>query len=154
MVCNLHCIPTGCSQGYADKKHAYIAAQGIYNALRSCTHSRAMSDTYLSLSLSPLPCLSCFLCVCVPGPTEVTVERFWQMVWEHQLTTIVMLTRCVEDGKVCFSLLWLAASLSNTLTLYTSRLGNNMKSVLYKPKYLLITGNYKMTTNYIHCTCT
>ena len=22
------------------------------------------------------------------------------MVWEYQLTTIVMLTRCVEDGKV------------------------------------------------------
>ena len=26
--------------------------------------------------------------------------RFWQMVWENKLTTIVMLTRCVEDGKV------------------------------------------------------
>ena len=36
----------------------------------------------------------------VTGPTEQSVERFWRMVWEYQLTTIVMLTRCVEDGKV------------------------------------------------------
>ena len=46
---------------------------------------------YLSLSAAV---------VCVSGPTELTVERFWQMVWEQQLPTIVMLTRCVEDGKV------------------------------------------------------
>ena len=34
------------------------------------------------------------------GPTGVTVNRFWEMVWEQQTPTIVMLTRCVEDGKV------------------------------------------------------
>ena len=34
------------------------------------------------------------------GPTEETVVKFWQMVWEYQLTTIVMLTRCVEDSRV------------------------------------------------------
>ena len=38
--------------------------------------------------------------VLVAGPTELTVVKFWQMVWEYQLTTIVMLTRCVEDNKV------------------------------------------------------
>ena len=34
------------------------------------------------------------------GPKEQTVGKFWQMVWEQQLPTIVMLTRCVEDGRV------------------------------------------------------
>ena len=38
----------------------------------------------------------------VTGPTEQSMERFWRMVWEYQLTTIVMLTRCVEDGKVSY----------------------------------------------------
>ena len=38
--------------------------------------------------------------VCVAGPTELTVVKFWQMVWEYQVNTIVMLTRCVEDNKV------------------------------------------------------
>ena len=36
----------------------------------------------------------------VAGPTKETVVKFWQMVWEYQLNTIVMLTRCVEDNKV------------------------------------------------------
>ena len=51
------------------------------------------NDLYIHCYLSPPPCG-------VAGPTEQTVGRFWQMVWENQLTTIVMLTRCVEDGKV------------------------------------------------------
>ena len=42
------------------------------------------------------------------GPTGVTVNRFWEMVWEQQTHTIVMLTRCVEDGKVSSCLLTLA----------------------------------------------
>jgi protein tyrosine phosphatase len=27
------------------------------------------------------------------------VNRFWEMVWENRVHTIVMLTRCIEDGK-------------------------------------------------------
>ena len=34
------------------------------------------------------------------GPVKVSVGRFWSMVWEYGLHTIVMLTRCVEAGKV------------------------------------------------------
>ncbi|CAI8048070.1 Receptor-type tyrosine-protein phosphatase S [Geodia barretti] len=54
--CYLHSF----TQGYPDKKNAYIAPQ---------------------------------------GPTGVTVNRFWEMVWENEVHTIVMLTRCVEDAK-------------------------------------------------------
>ena len=35
----------------------------------------------------------------VEGPTEETVVKFWQMVWEYQLSIIVMLTRCIENNK-------------------------------------------------------
>lgn len=37
------------------------------------------------------------------GPLQNTVEHMWQMAWEQGCTTIVMLTRCVEDraSKAC-----------------------------------------------------
>ena len=59
-----------------------------------------MCIVYYAYKLQP-PCMYIhFSLVCVAGPTEETVVKFWQMVWEYQLTTIVMLTRCVEDNKV------------------------------------------------------
>ena len=37
------------------------------------------------------------------GPVEVSVERFWRMVWENQIPTVVMLTQCTEAGKVWYN---------------------------------------------------
>ena len=51
----------------------------------------------LLLTFGPYSCVSLSA-----GPTGVTVNRFWEMVWENEVHTIVMLTRCVEDGKVCW----------------------------------------------------
>ena len=42
----------------------------------------------------------CFSYTLCQGPMEHTVGRFWEMVWEYQISTIVMLTRCAEDRKV------------------------------------------------------
>ena len=59
--------------------------------------------------------LSCLITVCVhllqgynranayvaaQGPMPNTVGDFWRMVWEHRLSTIVMLTKVTEGGKV------------------------------------------------------
>jgi len=34
------------------------------------------------------------------GPTEASMDDFWRMIWEHNTTTIVMLTGLLENGKV------------------------------------------------------
>ena len=87
-------------QGYGEKKHAYIAAQGVCVCVCVCV----------------CMCVRVCVCVCVcvycmqpnttcivhafSGPVTQSVEQFWRMVWEYQLETIVMLTKCVEGGKV------------------------------------------------------
>ena len=41
------------------------------------------------------------LCI---GPLPNTVGHFWQMVWDHKIEVIVMLTALVESGKVIIML--------------------------------------------------
>ena len=36
----------------------------------------------------------------VQGPLPATVNDFWRLVWEQKARAIVMLTKCVEMGKV------------------------------------------------------
>ncbi|CAI8039702.1 Receptor-type tyrosine-protein phosphatase S, partial [Geodia barretti] len=38
--------------------------------------------------------------IAAQGPVDVSVERFWRMVWEYETPTILMLTQCTEAGKV------------------------------------------------------
>eukprot|EP00731_Ephydatia_muelleri_P025777 Em0017g860a len=42
----------------------------------------------------------------LPWPTENTIADFWRMVWEGRLQTIVMLTKCSEDGKSKCEMYW------------------------------------------------
>ena len=35
------------------------------------------------------------------GPREDTVIDFWRMIWEQNCSTVIMLTKCLENGRVC-----------------------------------------------------
>jgi len=41
-----------------------------------------------------------------PGPLPETVKDFWQMIWDHKLQTIVMLTKPVEAGTPKCAVYW------------------------------------------------
>ena len=90
--------------------------------------------------------------VYVAGPTKETVVKFWQMVWEYQLNTIVMLTRCVEDNKVntlatanCIYLHGFLSLSSYTIMLYNHPRVPFQTSLLIGQSYLVLALTQALT---------
>jgi len=36
----------------------------------------------------------------IEGPTHATIEDFWLMIWQQQITSVVMATKAFETNKV------------------------------------------------------
>ncbi|XP_051739166.1 receptor-type tyrosine-protein phosphatase eta isoform X5 [Ctenopharyngodon idella] len=44
--------------------------------------------------------------IAAQGPLSITVNEFWRMIWEKNIYTIVMLTKCNEQGEVKCEKYW------------------------------------------------
>ena len=43
-----------------------------------------------------------FILLCLSGPIDSVLGDFWRMIWDANVSAIVMLTNLVERGKVGF----------------------------------------------------
>jgi len=51
------------------------------------------------------------LFICWQGPLVETFNDFWRMIWEQQVTTIVMMTKLEERNRVIFTCSYLCLPL-------------------------------------------
>ncbi len=65
------------------------------------------NDDYINANLAALPLVAPPQHIVLSqGPTDTTSGAFWQMVLQLRITTLVMLTECVEGGRLKCHAYW------------------------------------------------
>jgi protein tyrosine phosphatase len=74
--------------------------------------------------------------LCIPGPKKITLNDFWQMIWQENVGKIVMVTKLTEGVKVIIAI-FITLSQYNTFIyithLYELNSATFYYNVYYKP---------------------
>ena len=65
--------------------------------------------------------------LCIPGPKKITLNDFWQMIWQENVGKIVMVTKLTEGAKVIIAV-FITLSQYNTF-IYITHLCLNSNGV-------------------------
>ena len=66
----------------------------MHTYIHTCAHTHLHTYIYTQRYEKPRSYIAC------QGPLAETTHDFWRMVWEEESCCIIMLTNCVEKGRV------------------------------------------------------
>ena len=69
----------------------------IHTYIHTCAHTHLHTYIYTQGYEKPRSYIAC------QGPLAETTHDFWRMVWEEESCCIIMLTNCVEKGRVSYN---------------------------------------------------
>ncbi|KAJ7313949.1 hypothetical protein JRQ81_005777 [Phrynocephalus forsythii] len=89
-------------------------AKNRYSNVLPYDHSRVQltlkpadpNSDYINASYMPVRLPGEKEFIAAQGPLPETLHDFWRMIWEQRITTVVMLTNCVENGQVKCERYW------------------------------------------------
>ncbi|CAH8581162.1 unnamed protein product [Heterobilharzia americana] len=100
-----------------DANNKKVTNDKIIDALPNIGKEQWITSNYMNASWIPskIPGISFTLVqsgqlpqkyIAAQAPVDHSCSLFWQMIWDHHVTLIVTLTRCVENGKEKCSMYW------------------------------------------------
>uniref|UniRef100_A0A3B3ZNR9 protein-tyrosine-phosphatase n=1 Tax=Periophthalmus magnuspinnatus TaxID=409849 RepID=A0A3B3ZNR9_9GOBI len=76
-----------------------------YDRSRVKLTSSSPQNDYINASYMPVR-IQMYKFIAAQGPLPNTVNDFWRMIWEQQVTGIVMVTNCTEGGRIKCEQYW------------------------------------------------